>query len=75
MTTSSLNTASYTIGVPQYQVGSKIQYGKKSYTIKRRLYDYDADSYFYICQRVGDRQMIEESQIVLEGQSINKLAG
>jgi len=60
-------SASYAIGIPKYQLGTRILYANKSYTIKRRLYDYDADSYFYICQRTGDRQMLEESQIVLEG--------
>lgn len=67
--------ASYTIATPQYSVGTRIQYEKRSYTIKRRLYDFDADSYFYICWRTGDRKMVAESEIVLDGQAINNSVG
>ena len=55
--------SSYAIEVPKYQLGETIESGGKSYVVKRRMLDFDKDSFFYICYRKGDRAMIKESDI------------
>jgi hypothetical protein len=48
---------------PKYHVAETVECGGKSYTVKRRMYDYEAKDIFYICYRKGDRTMIRESDI------------
>lgn len=48
---------------PKYQVAETVECGGKSYTVKRRMYDYEAKDIFYICYRKGDRAMLRESDI------------
>ena len=55
--------AKLTMPNPQYQIGEVIESIGKAYAVKRRMYDFDAESFFYVCYRKGDRTMIRESDI------------